>query len=150
MTWVIAVNTGHGFITHADKAKLSFKGYPGDVWEVLSILDPEVQQDISDWVTRVSGTTVNQNQADAAMFEATKYRYTLREFLREVLTTAELKWMLDNYDLHPAITAFMVRLLDNSSIDVSYADNIALINGLVMNGYLTQARADEILAGRTA
>ena len=144
MRYVSVVNTGVGFITHADKADLSFSGKPNDIWHVDG--DSNI---ISTWIARVNGTEKLLTEADAQVFAVTKYIYTSREFLLEVLTSAEIKFLIDNYTSSLAIRNFFNYVLDNGA-DVSNPVIINFVLNVKNAGYLSQARYDEILAGRTS
>jgi len=58
--YVRVINSGKGFITHADWDKLSFSGQPNNIMIVTG-----EDSDINDWVERVGGTIVNDNKAKA-------------------------------------------------------------------------------------
>jgi len=55
MAYYHAVNTGKGFITHADNESAHVAGYPGDVWVTEN----------SSWATRVSATSKTKEEAQA-------------------------------------------------------------------------------------
>lgn len=147
MRYVQATNFGVGFITHQDHTDgLSFSSHPNDIWYVDGL-----DATIDAWITRVSGTEKTLAEAEALEFAVTKYQYTLKEFFKDVLTSAEVKFLMDNWSA-PSITAFWNRLLDSADqgIDVSRDDFQTFLSNLVTAGYLTQNRMDEITAGRTA
>lgn len=55
MAYYHAVNTGKGFITHADNESAHVAGYPGDVWVTEN----------STWATRVNATGKTKTEAQA-------------------------------------------------------------------------------------
>lgn len=146
MRYVSAINTGKGFITHADKADgLTFRGRSNNVWNVDG-----ANNLINAWISRVSGTELTEAAADDQVFAVEKYWYTSREFLVGVLTSGETKWLIDNYSTHPSIRNLLNHILDDGGIDVSGTRFQNFLDALVAEGYMTTARADVIKAGRTA
>lgn len=143
MRYVNAINTGVGFITHADKILLSFVGRAGNVWNVDGDSD-----DIDAWISRVTGTEKTAQQATDLEFAVTKFHYTSKEFLLEVLTSTETKFLIDHYGDSAAIRNFLKSVLDNGA-DVGSAYFLNFINAVRDAGYLSQARVDVITAGRT-
>jgi len=144
MRYVSAVNTGKGFITHADRSVMSFAGQPNNIWNV----DGD-SGSIDSWITRVGGSEKTQGEADAQVLAVTKYLYTSREFLIEVLSPAETKFLIENYGSSTPIRNFLNRVLD-FGVDVSSSEFLTFINAVRDAGHLTQARVDEITAGRVA
>ena len=55
MAYFHAVNTGKGFITHADSESAHISGHPGDVWVTEN----------TTWATRVSATSKTKEEAQA-------------------------------------------------------------------------------------
>jgi hypothetical protein len=55
MAYYHAVNTGKGFITHAENESAHIAGFPGDVWVTEN----------STWATRVSATEKTKVEAQA-------------------------------------------------------------------------------------
>ena len=55
MAYYEAINTGKGFITHADNELAHVAGYPGNVWVT----------DNSTWAARVGATSKTKSQAQA-------------------------------------------------------------------------------------
>ena len=143
MRYVNAVNTGVGFITHADRALLSFRGRAGSMWDI----DGDTS-DIDDWIGRVSGTEKTAQEADDLEFAVTKFLYTSREFLLEVLTPTEIKFLIENYGNSLAIRNFLKGVLDNGA-DVGSSTFLTFVTAVKDAGYLSQARLDVIIAGRT-
>lgn len=67
MAYYHAVNTGKGFITHADNESAHVAGYPGDVWVTEN----------SSWATRVSATSKTKEEAQALVDAAISGSYYL-------------------------------------------------------------------------
>lgn len=55
MAYFYAVNTGKGFITHAENESSHITGHPGDVWVT----------DNTTWATRVNATSKTKVEAQA-------------------------------------------------------------------------------------
>lgn len=60
MKYILAINTGKGFITHEDQEQkgLSFLGYPQDIW----IVDGNTTK-ITSWKNRVSGVEKTKEES---------------------------------------------------------------------------------------
>lgn len=65
MAYYHAVNTGKGFITHADNELAHVAGYPGDVWVTEN----------TTWATRISATSKTQEEAQALVDAAVSGSY---------------------------------------------------------------------------
>jgi len=65
MAYYHAVNTGKGFITHADNESAHVAGYPGDVWVTEN----------TTWATRVGATSKTQEEAQALVDAAVSGTY---------------------------------------------------------------------------
>jgi len=63
MRYVIATNTGKGFITHEESAKLSFSGYPENLW----VIKKGSTSDQDAWITKVNGTETDIISAQQLM-----------------------------------------------------------------------------------
>lgn len=55
MAYYVAVNTGKGFITHAENESAHIAGYPGDVWVTEN----------TTWASRVGATSKTKTEAQA-------------------------------------------------------------------------------------
>lgn len=73
--FAIAKNTGLGFITSIDVAILNFKGHPGNIWEVTTIENDDVndviaitpEQYLDLWINKVRGQIVSRDQAQGVL-----------------------------------------------------------------------------------
>jgi len=146
MRYFNAVNTGKGFITHDDYLLgLTFIGRSNNVWGVEG-----TNPDINAWRDRVNATELTEGQAIDQVFAVEKYLYTSREFLVGVLTSGEVKWLIDNYTVHPSVSNLVNHILDDGGIDVSGTRFNQFLTALVNQGYMSTTRANEITAGRAA
>ena len=50
--YCVAENWGKGFIDHVESIKITFKGFPGDVWQV-----PAYNKHANLWIAKVGGYT---------------------------------------------------------------------------------------------
>jgi hypothetical protein len=53
-----AENWGKGFIEHSESSKITFKGYPGNVWQV-----PAHNKDANLWISKVLGQIKTKDEA---------------------------------------------------------------------------------------
>ncbi len=60
--YCVAVNWGHGFITHGDRAKGNILGYPGDVWVV--------GDNMRQWTAKVNATMKTKSEAQTLVTAA--------------------------------------------------------------------------------
>ena len=60
----VATNTGKGFITHTDSRKFWIRGYPGNVWVCVDIMESRL------WVARNNGVSKTKDQAQALVTAA--------------------------------------------------------------------------------
>ena len=60
--FIRAENTGIGFITREDRIRFTISGVLPDIYEVSG--------EYEDWVTRVSGSQVSQEEVDQLLAEA--------------------------------------------------------------------------------
>lgn len=58
--YCVAENWGKGFITHSDSRKISFSGFPGNVWQV-----PAHNKNANLWISKVLGTPKTVAEAQA-------------------------------------------------------------------------------------
>ena len=54
----VADNWGKGFIDHDESSRITFKGYPGDVWQV-----PAYNKHGNLWIAKVAGTLKTKDEA---------------------------------------------------------------------------------------
>ena len=58
--YCVAENWGKGFIDHVESIKITFKSFPGDVWQV-----PAYNKHANLWIAKVSGTVKTLSEAQA-------------------------------------------------------------------------------------
>ena len=67
--YCVAKNWGKGFIDHDESSRITFKGFPGDVWQV-----PAYNKHGNLWIAKVAGTVKTKDEAqtivDAEMKKA--------------------------------------------------------------------------------
>ena len=56
--YCVAENWGKGFIDHVESIKITFKGFPGDVWQV-----PAYNKHANLWIAKVNGTVKTLSEA---------------------------------------------------------------------------------------
>ena len=58
--YCVAENWGKGFIDHVESSRITFKSYPGNVWQV-----PANNKDANLWIAKVLGTVKTKSEAQA-------------------------------------------------------------------------------------
>jgi|TARA_R100001530_G_scaffold80968_1_gene56514 hypothetical protein len=58
--YCVAENWGKGFIDHDESWRITFKGYPGNVWQV-----PAHNKDGNLWIAKVAGAIKTKDEAQA-------------------------------------------------------------------------------------
>ena len=58
--YCVAENWGKGFIDHVESIKITFKGFPGDVWQV-----PAYNKHANLWIAKVGGPVKTLSEAQA-------------------------------------------------------------------------------------
>ena len=58
--YCVAENWGKGFIDHVESQRITFKGYPGNVWQV-----PAYNKHANLWIAKVAGTVKTKDEAQA-------------------------------------------------------------------------------------
>ena len=58
--YCVAENWGKGLIDHVESQKITFCGYPGNVWQV-----PAYNKHGNLWIAKVAGTVKTQDEAQA-------------------------------------------------------------------------------------
>ena len=58
--YCVAENWGKGFIDHVESVKITFKSFPGDVWQV-----PAYNKHANLWIAKVGGTVKTLSEAQA-------------------------------------------------------------------------------------
>ena len=56
--YCVAENWGKGFIDHEESSRITFKGFPGDVWQV-----PAYNKQGNLWIAKVAGTIKTKDEA---------------------------------------------------------------------------------------
>ena len=56
--YCVAENWGKGFIDHVESSKITFVGYPGNVWQV-----PAYNKHGNLWIAKVAGTVKTKTEA---------------------------------------------------------------------------------------
>ena len=56
--YCVAENWGKGFIDHAESIRITFKSFPGDVWQV-----PAYNKHGNLWIAKVAGTVKTKDEA---------------------------------------------------------------------------------------
>ena len=56
--YCVATNWGKGFIDHVESVKITFKSFPGDVWQV-----PAYNKHANLWIAKVGGTVKTLSEA---------------------------------------------------------------------------------------
>ena len=58
--YCVAENWGKGFIEHSESQKITFRGYPANVWQV-----PAHNKDANVWINKVLGQVKTKDEAQA-------------------------------------------------------------------------------------
>jgi len=58
--YCIATNWGKGFIDHDESYRITFKSFPGNVWQV-----PAYNKHANLWIAKVAGTVKTRDEAQA-------------------------------------------------------------------------------------
>ena len=58
--YCVAENWGKGFIDHVESQRITFKGYPGNVWQV-----PAYNKHGNLWISKVAGVVKTKDEAQA-------------------------------------------------------------------------------------
>jgi len=56
--YCVAENWGKGFIEHSESVKITFKGYPGNVWQL-----PANNKSANRWISGVAGAIKTKDEA---------------------------------------------------------------------------------------
>ena len=72
--YCVAENWGKGFIDHEESSRITFKSFPGDVWQV-----PAYNKHGNLWIAKVAGTVKTKDEA-------------------QTIVTAEMKKVQDAWD----------------------------------------------------
>ena len=60
--YCVAENWGKGFIDHDEATRITFKGFPGDVWQV-----PAYNKHANLWIAKVLGTPKTKDEAQTIL-----------------------------------------------------------------------------------
>jgi len=63
--YCVAENWGKGFIDHEESIRITFVGYPGDVWQV-----PAYNKHGNLWIAKVAGTVKTKDEAQTIVTAA--------------------------------------------------------------------------------
>ena len=77
--YCVAENWGKGFIDHDESQRITFKGYPGNVWQV-----PAYNKHGNLWIAKVAGTVKTKDEAQT--------------IVDAEVTKAKNAWDADNVD----------------------------------------------------
>ena len=77
--YCVAENWGKGFIEHNESARITFVGYPGNVWQV-----PAHNKAANLWINKVLGVPKTKDQAQA--------------IVTAIIDAAQDTWDADNVD----------------------------------------------------
>jgi hypothetical protein len=58
--YCVAENWGKGFIDHDESNRITFAGYPGNVWQI-----PAYNKHANLWIAKVAGVVKTKNEAQA-------------------------------------------------------------------------------------
>ena len=58
--YCVATNWGKGFIDHGESWRITFRSYPGNVWQV-----PAYNKHANLWIAKVAGTVKTRDEAQA-------------------------------------------------------------------------------------
>ena len=56
--YCVAENWGKGFINHSESSKITFRGYPGNVWQL-----PANNKSANLWISKVAGAVKTKDEA---------------------------------------------------------------------------------------
>ena len=146
MRFVKAVNSGKGFITHADQLLMSFEGANGNIWRVTvrDILDVI---SIDAWIARVGGIEMTEAASLTAINDIEKFIYTQEEYLRYAFTPDETAAVLVAANSDDEVNAIVTRFF-NGGINASSVDYITFLGVLMNKGLLTAERHNILLGGK--
>ena len=77
--YCVAENWGRGFIDHDESFRITFKGYPANVWQV-----PAYNKHANLWIAKVAGVVKTKDEAQA--------------LVDAEVTAAQTAWDNDNVD----------------------------------------------------
>ena len=63
--YCVAENWGKGFIDHDESSRITFKGFPGDVWQV-----PAYNKHGNLWIAKVAGAVKTKDEAQTIVTAA--------------------------------------------------------------------------------
>jgi|SRR5210317_423195 hypothetical protein len=77
--YCVAENWGKGFIDHVESIKITFKSFPGNVWQV-----PAYNKHANLWIAKVNGTVKTLSEA--------------QDIVTAEVTSAQNAWDADNVE----------------------------------------------------
>ena len=77
--YCVAENWGKGFIDHDESSRITFKGFPGNVWQV-----PAYNKTANLWIAKVAGVIKTKDEAQA--------------IVSAIITDNQNSWDADNVD----------------------------------------------------
>jgi len=77
--YCVAENWGKGFIDHDESFRITFRGYPGNVWQV-----PAYNKHANLWIAKVAGVIKTKDEAQA--------------IVSAIITDNQNSWDADNVD----------------------------------------------------
>jgi hypothetical protein len=77
--YCVAENWGKGFIEHNESSRITFRGLPGDIWQV-----PAHDKNANLWIQKVLGTLKTRDEAQA--------------IVDSVITQAQATWDADKVE----------------------------------------------------
>ena len=77
--YCVAENWGKGFIDHYESWRITFKGYPGNVWQV-----PAYNKHANLWIAKVAGAVKTKDEAQT--------------IVTAIVDDAKSAWEADNVD----------------------------------------------------
>jgi hypothetical protein len=145
MAYVQAVNTGDGFITHADQPTLAFSGQVDNYWLVTgNNIEPLVNEaNIAAWATRVGGTVVDDVTALADIAAWMAYIYEFQEFWFAKLSANAATTLLQLAFSDAAVKDILALWLSDT-LDLRNQDYIDGVVYLLTEGHIQQAAHDSL------
>ena len=77
--YCVAENWGKGFIDHDESSRITFKSFPGNVWQV-----PAYNKHANLWIAKVAGVIKSKDEAQA--------------IVSAIITDNQTSWDADNVD----------------------------------------------------
>ena len=81
--YCVAENWGKGFINHVESSQITFRSFPGDVWQV-----PAHNKQSNLWIAKVAGAAKTKDEAQT--------------IVTGIVTTSQNAWDADNVESETA------------------------------------------------